>query len=132
MKLFKIALALFTIALLFNGCAKEYSVETGGLKLPVGNWEFKNGTTSYAGNMDTAYIAPAGATKQLHLDGTSTDGTQNFHMVLYADSFPVGTYKASLFQSTFDYTATAKTIYEASQLIGEFTVNITSINSSLI
>lgn len=132
MKLLKIVLPVLVTAFFFNACQKEYSVENGGLKLPVGNWEFVKDSAQYTGNMDTAYIISAGAAKELHLNGTSSDGSQNFQMVLYADSFKVGTYKASLFQSTFDYTTTAKTIYEAGQLVGEFVVNITSINTSLI
>ncbi|MDQ2721380.1 MAG: hypothetical protein M3Z26_16680 [Bacteroidota bacterium] len=132
MKLFKIVFALFVTAMLFNACSKEYSVENGGLKLPVGNWEFVNGSASYSGNMDSAYIISGGATKELHLDGTSIQGNQNFHLVLYSDSFRLGTYKASLFQSNFAYTTTAKTIYQASQLIGEFIVNITSFSNGLI
>jgi hypothetical protein len=133
MKLLKYALLFLTTAVFFAACQKEYSIENGGLKLPVGNWEFSNGTAQYTGNMDTAYISSStGATKQLHLLGTATTGGQNFNMVLYADSFKVGTYKASLFQATFEYTTTAKTLYEAGQLVGEFTVNITTINSSLV
>ena len=132
MKLFKIILALFVAMIFFNSCQKEYSVEGGGLKPGVGNWEFVDSTHSYFGNMDSAYVVSTGATKELHLDGTSSDGSQIFRLVLYADSFKVGTYKASLFQSSFDYTATAKTIYQANELVGEFVVNITSLSSSLI
>ena len=102
------------------------------MKLIVGNWEFTDSAKTYTGNMDSAFIVTAGATKELILNGTSSDGSQNFNMVLYADSFNIGSYKASLFQSSFDYTTTAKTIYQADQLVGEFIVNITSISSSLI
>lgn len=132
MKLFKIILAIFVTSVLFNACKKEYSIENGGLKLIVGNWEFTESAKTYTGNMDSAFIVTTGATKELHLNGTSSDGSQNFNMVLYADSFNIGSYKASLFQSSFDYTTTAKTIYQANQLVGEFIVNITSISSSLI
>src|SRR5665647_2671524 len=132
MKLFKIILAIFVTSVLFSACKKEYSIENGGLKLIVGNWEFTDSARTYKGNMDSAFIVTTGATKELHLNGTSSDGSQNFNMVLYADSFNIGSYKASLFQSSFDYTTTAKTIYQANQLVGEFIVNITSISSSLI
>jgi len=132
MKLFKIILAIFVTSVLFSACKKEYSIENGGLKLIVGNWEFTDSAKTYTGNMDSAFIVTTGATKDLHLNGTSSDGSQNFNMVLYADSFNIGSYKASLFQSSFDYTTTAKTIYQANQLVGEFIVNITSISSSLI
>lgn len=132
MKLFKIILAFVIPAVVFNSCQKEYSVENGGKTLPAGNWEFADSTHTYTGNMDSASFVSTGATKELHLNGTSTDGSQHFSMILYADSFQVGSYKASLFQSSFQYTATAKTIYEADQLTGEFIVDITSLSNGLI
>ena len=47
-------------------------------------------------------------------------------------SFSTGTYKASLFQSTFEYTSGATNLYQAGQLIGEFIVNITSLTNTQI
>jgi len=131
MKLFKITLALLVATLFFNACQKEYSVEKSQSK-GSGSWEFTDSANTYKGNMDSAYIISSGITKQLHLDGTSSDGSQHFFMVLYADSFQVGTYKASLFQCSFVYTTNAKTIYQASELIGEFIVDVSSISSSSI
>ena len=113
---------------LFNACAKEYSLEGGDLKVPTGTWEFKDSLKQFQGNMDTAYISLSRlATKELQLIGTSADGSQTFHMHLFADTFKTGIYKASLFQSSFDYSIPAKTLYEADQLTGEFIVNITSL-----
>ena len=134
MKLLKITFYLFLAAVLFNACRKEYSLEGGGLKVPSGTWEFKDSLKQFQGNMDTAYInSSAGTgTKELHLIGTSADGSQTFHMHLFADTFKTGTYKASLFQSSFEYTIPAKTIYQADQLIGEFIVNITSFSNNYI
>ena len=133
MKLIKTVLGLVILAALVNSCSKEFSVENNGLKLPVGNWEFTaDTTTAYIGNMDSAYIISSTSIKELHLNGTSANGDQNFRMTLYADTFKVGSYKASLFQSTFAYTAPAKTLYEAEQLVGEFIVNITSFSSNLV
>jgi hypothetical protein len=133
MKPLKITFYLFLAAVLFNACKKEYSLEGGGLKIPSGTWEFKDSLNQFQGNMDTAYISSAGTgTKVLTLMGTSTNGSQIFHMHLYADTFKTGTYKASLFQSSFEYTMPAKTIYQADQLIGEFIVNITSFGNNYI
>lgn len=134
MKLFKIVITLFILAIFFNACKKEYSVQNFGTNAPVGSWQFLNGNSPYTGNIDSAYIDTISpTTKELHLDGVSTDGTQNFYLILYADSFTVGAYKASLFQNTFDLlTTTGKNIYQANQLIGEFIVNITTITKSVI
>ena len=98
MKTFRNAFYVLLFTLSLYSCQKEYSVENGNLKLPTGSWEFKNAGAQYIGDMDTAYIAVAGSTKELHLIGTSLDGTQKFHLHLFADTFKVGTYKASLFK----------------------------------
>lgn len=134
MKAIKFLIFSFIAILILNSCQKEYSVESNGLVVPTGTWQFFNSSKLYAGNMDSAYVGPSSSpnTQILHLIGTSLDGTQTFNLQLYADSFNVGSYKASLFQSTFLYTSGGNTIYQAGQLIGEFIVNITSINATSI
>lgn len=132
MKTFKIAFYIFLSVILFNSCQKEYSIESGGLVVPAGTWEFKDGSKQFQGNMDTAYIDSSGATKELHLIGTSLDGSQTFHLHLYADNFTTGSYKASLFQSSFTYTSGAQQLYNANQLVGEFIVNVTSYGNNFI
>ena len=132
MKIFKIILALFLSAALLNACQKEYSLENVNNTLPTGNWEFTDSAQIYLGNIDSAYMVTGISGNELHLDGASTDGTQDFHLILYTDTLKVGSYKASLFQSAFEYSAAAKTLYEASQLVGEFVVNVTSLSNGLI
>ena len=119
---------------MFNGCAKEYSLEGLGVRVPAGTWEFKDSLTSFQGNIDSAYfVSSAGsATKELHLLGKSQDGSQTFHMYLFADTFKTGIYKASLFQCAFEYSMPANALYQAYQLIGEFIVNITSFSNTSI
>lgn len=134
MKPIKITFYLFLASVLFHACSKEYSLEGGNLKVPSGTWEFKDSLIQFQGNMDTAYITSSSGTttKELQLIGTSADGSQTFRMHLFADTFTTGTYKASLFQSSFEYAIPAKTIYQADQLIGEFIVNITSLSNNFI
>ena len=132
MKFIKIIFVVFIASLFFYACKKEFSIEAGNISNAVGTWEFSDSSVLYSGNMDSVSIITTGVTRELHLDGKSLDETQNFHMVLYADSFQTGAYKASLFQSTFDYSEGSKTIYKATQLNGEFIVNITTINNSEI
>ena len=131
MKIIKIAFYIFLSAMFFNSCQKEYSIEGGGVVGTAGNWEFKDSSKQFQGNMDTAYIDSSGPTKELHLIGTSLVGSQTFHLHLYADNFQTGSYKASVFQSSFTYTG-SKQLYNANQLIGEFIVNITSYGNNLI
>ena len=134
MKHIKIAFYYFVTIFLLNACQKEYSLEGNGLIVPTGTWQFNDSTHLFAGNMDSAYIDSSSSlnTKILHLIGTSLDGTQSFNMELYANSFTAGTYKASLFQSTFQYTSGGSSIYQAGQLIGEFIVTITSFTNTQI
>ncbi len=120
--------------MLFFSCRKEYSLENvdTNTNIAAGNWQFKEGGKEFAGNMDTAYINRANQLKELHLIGTSNDGQQTFHLVLYADTFVVGTYKASAYQSSFQYGNGSPLLYDANQLNGEFIVKVNSINNSLI
>ena len=134
MKHIKIALYFFLSIVLLNACQKEHSQEGNGLVVPTGTWQFNDNTQLFAGNMDSAYIDSTSSlnTKILHLIGTSLDGSQSFNLELYASSFTTGTYKASLFQSTFQYSASGSNLYQVSQLIGEFLVNITSLSNTQI
>lgn len=134
MKHIKIALYFFAAIVLLNACQKEYSIEHGAKITPTGTWQFNDSSELFAGNMDSAYLDSSTSlnTKIVHLIGKSLDGTQTFNLELYAPSFITGTYKASLFQSTFLYTAGGSNIYQANQLIGEFTVIITALTSTNI
>ena len=132
MKLLSISCSFLLAMVLLNACQKEYSIENGNKGIAQGTWQFTNGGIKYAGNMDTIYQVAAGGTNELFLIGTSSNGTQNFEMHLFADTFKIGTYKASAFQSSFIYSSSGTTIYQASQLIGEFTVNITSLGDNNI
>ena len=131
MKILKTSAFILLLSTFFVSCQKEYSLEN--VLTPAGTWQFNDDTKLYAGNIDSAYIETTGTTKTLYLIGKSSDGTQNFLMHLYAtDSFTVGTYKASLFQSDFQYYNQSKTIYEADQFIGEFVVTLTALSNNNI
>jgi len=132
MKFLKTVSVVLLASLLFYACKKEFSIEAGKTTTSAGNWEFSDSSVLYSGNIDSVSIVNTGVTKELHLDGTSLDGSQDFNLVLYSDSFQVGSYKASAFQTTFDYSTASKTIYKAAQLNGEFVVNITTINNTTI
>lgn len=131
MKFLRTIGSLVVIIFLLNACQKEYSFERGTLP-PAGSWQFSNGSTNYSGNIDSVYEATMGTIKELFIVGKTTNGTQFFQLHLFADSFKIGTYIASSFQSSFTYNTSAKTIYTASQLIGEFVVSITAINNTNI
>ncbi len=132
MKHLRIIFSIFAASFILNACQKEFSVENAFKGTTSGTWQFSNSTTKYSGNMDSVYQTTAGSTHELFLIGATADGRQNFSLHLFADSFKVGTYKASAFQSSFAYSSSTKNIYLASQLIGEFVVNITSITTNSI
>src|SRR6185312_12601988 len=130
----KIAFFVIFTAIFLNACQKEYSTESGGLIVPTGTWQFNDSTNLFAGNMDSAYVENSTSlnTHILHLLGTSLAGNQKFNMQLYADTLKTGSYRASLFQSTFSYTFGGNSIYQAGQLIRKFIVNFTSLTSNSI
>jgi hypothetical protein len=118
------------LSVLFISCGKDYSVE--GITGAKGSWSFTEGTR-YSGNIDTAYIEIGSGVKILHLDGTSSSGTEKFHIQVYTiDSFKVGTYKASLSEASFSYTSGSNVLYDANGLAGEFTVTISYLNGNHI
>lgn len=128
----KLWLLPFLFLTIFS-CRKEYSVENqDNNPLAAGNWQFKEGGTQFAGDIDTAFISDANQLKELHLMGTSNDGTQQFNLILFGNSFTPGSYKASAFQVTFQYGNSVPLLYDASQLNGEFIVTITSINDAMV
>lgn len=131
MRYIKIFLLIFTGIILLNSCTKEYSYVSNGLKLPSGNWEFKDSSKSYIGTMDTAYISGNTGSKELHLIGTSAVGNEKFSIILYSDNFKAGTYKASLFQAAFTYSG-SKIIYRANQSTDEFIVTISTLTANFI
>lgn len=134
MKHIRTSVFVLLAILIINGCQKEYSVENNGSVTHTGTWQFNDSTKLFSGNMDSAYVEHSTSlnTQIFHLLGTSLDGSQKFNLELYADTFKTGTYKASLFQSTFLYTSGSKNIYQAGQLTGEFIVNITSLTANNI
>jgi hypothetical protein len=132
MKHLRIIFLLLGVSVIWNACQKEHSAENSFKKIIKGNWQFVNGGTKYSGNMDTVYQTTAGSANELILIGTTANGSQTFSMHLFADSFKTGSYKASAFQSSFTYTSSGNAIYQASQLNGEFIVNITSISNNSI
>ncbi len=133
-KYFRAVLLVTMVAAILASCRKEYSVENAGSAgtLPTGNWQFSEAGTEYAGTIDTVYIKNGGSVKEMHLVGKSNDGTQSFHLVIFANNFTTGTYKASTYQTSFEYGSAAPLLYSAGQLTGEFIVNVTSINAELI
>lgn len=129
MKTLKLSFLIVLLTSLLYSCQKEYSLE--GIVTPAGTWQFNDAAKLYKGNIDTAYIETAGTTKTMNLVGRSEDGKQNFLLHLYdTDTFTVGTYKASLFETDFLYSTQAKTLYQADQFIGEFVVKITAIGNN--
>lgn len=129
MKILKFSLFLTLLTTVFFSCQKEYSVET--ILTAAGTWQFNDSSKLYTGNIDSAYVSLTGTTKTMNLLGRSTDGKQNFVLHLTAtDSFTLREYKASLYQSDFEYFTQGKTIYQADQFIGEFIVTLTALSST--
>lgn len=129
MKFFKLSFCILVVTVLFNSCKKEYSSEH--LLAPIGSWEFREGSL-HSGYLDNFHTSTGiGSNAQL-LTGKTFDNSGSFELKLFTDSLKAGTYRASQFQCSFLYSSGGKTIYEANGLIGEFIVNVTTINSTHI
>lgn len=113
------------------GCSKEYSVETG-TQTVSGVWEFSDGNEHFQGGIDSAYVVRSASIKELHLEGHHYTSREKFHLVIYADTFLPGTYRASDYQAALDYGIPPIRRYAADQTIGEFLIRISTINQTVI
>jgi hypothetical protein len=130
MKFLKLSFfALFSATVLFS-CAKEYSSEQ--LIPAEGTWEFTNGSTRYSGYLDTVYQTLGAGSNVLYIQGKTIGSNQTFLLKLYGNSFPPGSYYASQYQNSFSYYTPTQKIYQANQSIGEFIVNLNSLDSTKI
>lgn len=122
----------FLLLVLFFSCSKEYSMEIDSETNAIGKWEFTEGATQYMGTIDSSYLVEGDEQNELHIIGHVFFGTEEFHLTFYAKQFGIGTYKTSDFTTTFDYGNQSQPLYSARQSAGEFTVNITTSNETLL
>lgn len=111
-------------------CAKEYSSETP--LAPDGSWQFSQGSSNFAGTIESVYSTNGGSYNQLMLTGKSNDGKRAFEITVYADSIQTGTYKASEYQCSLIYGPSTNPIYQAGGPYGEFIVNVTKLQGTTI
>ncbi len=128
MKLFKLSIFALLTAMMLISCSKEYSSEH--MRASTGNWKFANGGLNYSGYLDTIYQIKGIGINVLYILGKTEDGSQSFQLKLYGDSIVPGTYYASQYQSSFNYSVPSKTIYSANSLTGEFVVNLDVLDST--
>jgi hypothetical protein len=132
MKLVKSLFSLFAITALLVSCQKEYSKEVPKNGATGTEWAFKEGTNSFAGPVDTAFITKVGSINYLIVEGTTSDKKDAITIEVYS----VGDIKAGTYSnpnSNFTYTRNGKTLYEVDQTaIGEFSVVITKIDSASV
>ena len=130
MKIFKLSFFLIFFASVLFSCAKEYSSEQ--LIPAEGSWEFTNGNTRYSGYLDTVYQTFGTGSNVLYIQGKSTGSNQTFLLKLYGNSFSPGSYYASQFENSFSYYTPIQNIYQANESIGEFIVNLNTLDSTKI
>ena len=129
----RFSLLIFVFTCFLWSCQKEYSLEGSLIKLPTGTWQFNDSSKLFHGNMDTAFIDTSRPTKILHLMGTSSTGNETFSMQLFStDSFKLGTYRASVPESEFEYFSLITTKYQTDILTGEFIVTVTQLANNHI
>ena len=127
-----ITLSILLLSLLYS-CQKEYSLEGSLIKLPAGTWQFNDSTKLFKGNIDTAFIDTSAPTRILHVLGSSLSGNETFSINLFStDSFKLGSYRASVSQSDFNYFSLTNAIYQTSILTGEFIVTLNQLSNNRI
>lgn len=126
MKLLKQAFWLTTALIWISACKKEKSFEAatgGGAK----EWEFKDSTLSFGGQMDTAFTQTAGSLSSIVLQGSSSDGA-SFTLEIFGPTLGVGTYKTPNVQ--FFYRKAGAVVYESIPgNTDKFTVIITKLDA---
>ena len=130
MKFFKLSFFVIILASILFSCAKEYSSEQ--LIPAQGTWEFTKGNTLYSGYLDTVYQTFGAGSNVLYIQGKTIGGNQTFLLKLYGNTFSPGVYSASEYQNSFSYYTPIQKIYQANQSIGEFIVNLNTLDSSKI
>lgn len=126
-------LMAFLLLLVFWGCSKEHSIETGGADSVSGTYAFTEGGTVYRGNIDSTYTIEGNSINELHIIGHPSGGDDEFHLILYsASTFGTGIYQAATFNTAFDYGVQPTLLYTAGQPIGDFSVNVTTSTESMI
>lgn len=130
MKFFKLSFIVIFLASVLFSCAKEYSSEQ--LIPAEGSWEFTNGSTRSSGYLDTVYQTFGAGSNVLYIQGKTIGSNQTFLLKLYGNTFSPGSYYASQFQNSFSYYTPIQKIYQANESIGEFTVNLNTLDSSKI
>jgi hypothetical protein len=131
MKLLRLLLVLLSPMLLFLGCKKEKSIESGGAS--ASQWEFTEGSNNFHGKVDTAYKTEiAAGVTALMLEGTSDDGTGQLTLgILGLTPTGVGVYQTPVV--LFDYTKGTGTVYQNDiTATGQFTIEITRMDSASV
>lgn len=138
----KLLAAVLLAGLAFVACQKEFSIENGQSGSLTGAWEFKDSTTSYAGNSVQYYIDDTSNPASANM--VYTGATANLGATISIDVyFPTGTaaigsYQSANGQVNFSYIFNnSGKKYEAIGLGGQFstenvTVNITQISDSSV
>lgn len=119
------------LCILLAGCGKEYSTEVGSRSV-TGTWEFSEGGAHFQGAIDSAYIIRNTSINEMHLEGFHYQTSERFHLIIYADTFVPGTYKASQARAAMDYGNPPVFTYSAGQTVGEFTIRIISMNETIL
>ena len=128
MKAFKQLLWLTASLVFLFSCKKEKSLESGGLTGGT-DWEFKDSTAVFNGNMDTAYRQTTGSISSVVLEGTSTNGAGDFYLEIFGPSVSTGTYKNPYV--LFTYMVNGTVVYESVPgNTDKFSVTITKMDAN--
>lgn len=130
MKFFAVFFSLAILAfIVFSGCSKEYSKEKNNTVL-TSSWSFTEGSNTFKGTVDSAYLDTLTNIIFLYLDGTADNGQDKLSLVVYGTAIATGSYVSP--QAYIAYLQNNKLIYQSETSKGDFSVNITDIDTASV
>lgn len=131
MSFLKYLLSVTFIASVLFSCQKEMSIEEGKPPAENTDWEFAVGENEYKGSIDTAFITEATGFNILTMQGLTADRTTGqIIMQFFGEELVPGIYTDP--NVYFLYTEGGQKVYESVFDNKDFTVTITSIDSSSV
>ncbi len=120
-------LLVATSAFLVWSCSKEKSFEIP--KAAQTQWEFQEGSNTFKGPIDTAYIETFNSIKFLTIEGRSEDGRDRITLEVFGAEIKAGTYKTPL--CSFTYLRNNDLLFQNNQVaLDSFAITIDRIDST--
>jgi len=131
MKRLKLLSLLAILGIIFFSCQKELSNESGNPGPAGAQWEFTEGTATFKGTIDTAYLEPAGGFQSFVFEGGTADGKGQIFLQVVGTSITATNFKNP--NVSFAYVENGSIVYSNIPTEADaFTVVITTLNATSV